>query len=74
MNGTQNSGQRLVVGADGSPSSKAALRWAVRQAELSEASVEAVIAWHLPVVVGGIFPPLGTVDGPDFEAIAARTP
>src|SRR5215469_9834948 len=45
---------RIVVGVDGSSSSKAALAWAVDQARLTGASVEAVIAWHYPVVVGGI--------------------
>ncbi len=69
----ENSGRRIVVGVDGSPSSKAALRWAVRQAELTGASVEAVMAWHLPVVVGGTFAPLGTLDGPDFGDIAAKS-
>ena len=62
-----------MVGVDGSPSSKAALRWAVRQAELTGASVEAVIAWHLPVVVGGTFAPLGILDGTDFGDIAAKS-
>ncbi len=40
------SGQRIVVGVDGSASSRAALAWAVRQAELTGASVEAIIAWQ----------------------------
>lgn len=39
---------RIVVGVDGSHSSKAALRWAIRQARLTGATVEAVIAWHYP--------------------------
>lgn len=46
-------GPRIVVGVDGSDSSKEALRWAVRQAGLTGATVEAVIAWHLPLLVGG---------------------
>jgi nucleotide-binding universal stress UspA family protein len=46
-----NSGQRIVVGVDGSPSSKAALAWAIGQAELTGATVEAVIAWHYPAMV-----------------------
>lgn len=43
---------RIVAGVDGSPSSKAALRWAVRQARLTGAEVEAVTAWHLPSSYG----------------------
>lgn len=39
---------RIVVGVDGSESSKAALRWAIRQAKLSGAAVDAVTAWHIP--------------------------
>ncbi|MFI9105541.1 universal stress protein [Streptomyces fildesensis] len=39
---------RIVVGVDGSEPSKAALRWAVRQAELTGDAVVAVIAWDFP--------------------------
>jgi nucleotide-binding universal stress UspA family protein len=73
MKSTQHPGHRIVAGVDGSPSSKAALRWAVRQAELTGASVEAVIAWHMPVVVGGTFAPLGVLEGTDFGDIAAKS-
>jgi nucleotide-binding universal stress UspA family protein len=69
----ESSGRRIIVGVDGSPSSKAALVWALRQAELTGASVEAVIAWHLPVGVGGTFAPLGILDGPDFGDIAVKS-
>jgi nucleotide-binding universal stress UspA family protein len=62
---------RIVVGVDGSPSSKTALAWALQQAELTGASIEAVIAWHLPVAAGGIpFAPEGTMLGADFEEVA----
>jgi nucleotide-binding universal stress UspA family protein len=44
--------RRIVVGADGSPSSTAALRWAIRQAKLTGCMVEAVIAWQLPTSYG----------------------
>ena len=37
---------RIAVGVAGSAPSKAALTWAVRQAELTGAVVEAVIAWE----------------------------
>lgn len=42
----------VVVGVDGSQSSKHALRWAVRQAELTGAELVAVTAWHLPEMYG----------------------
>jgi nucleotide-binding universal stress UspA family protein len=41
---------RIVVGADGSPSARAALRWAVRQAERTGASI-AFIMHAAPFVV-----------------------
>ena len=64
---------RIVVGVDGLSSSKAALAWAVDQARLTGASVEAVIAWHYPVVVGGIpFAPMGVVDSPDYAEFAMK--
>jgi nucleotide-binding universal stress UspA family protein len=44
--------RRIVVGVDGSPGSRAALRWAVTQAELTDARVEAVSAWQDPAVYG----------------------
>ena len=40
--------KRIVVGVDGSPSSMKALRWAIGQAKLTGAEVEAVIAWSYP--------------------------
>jgi nucleotide-binding universal stress UspA family protein len=45
-------GGRIVVGVDGSDSSLAALAWAVRQAALTGARVEAVTAWQIPAVYG----------------------
>jgi len=38
----------IVVGVDGSPSSKAALRWALRQARLTGGRVQAIAAWEFP--------------------------
>src|SRR3974390_1211199 len=42
--------ERIVVGVDGSESSRRALRWAARQAEFTGASLEVVIAWEVPPV------------------------
>lgn len=43
---------RIVVGIDGSEHSRLALRWAVDEARLRRANVEAVMAWHTPYVGG----------------------
>ncbi len=40
--------ERIVVGIDGSQNSRAALEFAVREARLRRATVEAVMAWHRP--------------------------
>lgn len=45
--------RRIVVGVDGSASSRAALRWAVRQAELTGGTVDAIIAWQIPASMTG---------------------
>ncbi len=45
---TQHSAAKIVVGVDGSPSSQAALRWAMRYAGLVGGKVEAVTAWEVP--------------------------
>ena len=44
----------IVVGVDGSPSSRAALRWAVRQAALTGGTADAVIVRHAPTSTGMI--------------------
>lgn len=43
---------RIVVGVDGSPGSKTALRWAMNQARLTGATVQAVISWQDPAQYG----------------------
>lgn len=68
--GTQ--AERIVVGVDGSPSSKAALAWAVRQAEHTGGTVEAVIAWHYPVVAGTPFGSDSMLPEIDFAQVAER--
>jgi nucleotide-binding universal stress UspA family protein len=44
--------RRIVVGIDGSEASKQALRWAIEQARLSGATVDAISAWEYPVGYG----------------------
>ncbi len=44
--------ERVVVGVDGSLSSKEALAWAIRYAETSGATVTAVATWELPTSYG----------------------
>jgi nucleotide-binding universal stress UspA family protein len=41
---------RIVVGVDGSPHARAALRWAIRHAEALAGEVTAVFAWQLPLL------------------------
>jgi nucleotide-binding universal stress UspA family protein len=59
--------RRIVVGVDGSAASKAALAWAVGQAKLSGAVVEAVAAWQVPLALRTPWPPGLTTD---FQATA----
>ncbi|MFJ1706664.1 universal stress protein [Kitasatospora sp. NPDC088346] len=69
MAGTPERGQTIVVGVDGSPSSRAALRWALAQARLEGAAVEAVTAWDFPPLSGwGL-----TIPGPQIEEAARLT-
>ena len=63
---------RIVVGVDGSSPSKSALAWAVEQAALTGASVEAVISWHYPIMAGGVpFAPIAVAENADFGGFAA---
>src|SRR6478672_4194939 len=61
--------KRIVVGVDGSPASVDALRWANRQAELTQSSVQAVITWQVPNQFGNDF----YDDQFDWGALAQRT-
>ncbi|HEX6425621.1 MAG TPA: universal stress protein [Acidimicrobiales bacterium] len=57
--GPEGGAERVVVGVDGSDTSRAALRWALTEAALRHATLEAVHAWEVPVVYGpvvGAFP------------------
>ncbi len=60
-------GMRIVVGVDGSAASIHALQWAVRQAGLTGATVDAVCAWQFPVSYGW-----AVTDDTDYGALAAE--
>ena len=61
--------ERIVVGVDGSEGSIAALRWAVEEAALRGAVVEAVIAFHVPYLGGAPAMPV-LLDPQEFEEAA----
>jgi nucleotide-binding universal stress UspA family protein len=71
---TTNGASRFVVGVDGSPSSRTALRWAVRQANFTNGTVDAVLAWQIPMVLQsyGMAPIYVEEDG-SFEENARKT-
>jgi len=74
MSATSGDGHRIVVGVDGSQPSQEALAWAMRQAELTGSSVDAVIAWHDPVVIGGMpHGPVAVLEQAAFGEFAATT-
>jgi nucleotide-binding universal stress UspA family protein len=52
----------IVVGVDGSTSSRDAIRWAVDEARLRKTKVEAVYAWQSPLVVGFQYIPSDLID------------
>ena len=58
-----NGNPRIVVGVDGFESSRAALRWAIHQAKLTGAVVDAVTAWQVPAG-SGLIP---VADLPDYQ-------
>jgi nucleotide-binding universal stress UspA family protein len=62
---------RIVVGVDGSEAGEAALRFAVAEARLRGAPLEAVIAWHEPYVAPTLAPVVP--DPTVFADAAART-
>jgi len=74
MTGNRGSAPPIIAGVDGSASSLAALRWAVRQAGLTGGTVEAVIAWHYPVLPVPVGPaPAAVIDPAEFEKAASKT-
>lgn len=67
-------GHQIVVGVDGSLSSKAAPQWAVRQAELTASRIEAVIVWHYPTMAGGYaLAPMTGTEETSLEDSCAKT-
>ena len=74
MSSAKNSrAPRVVAGVDGSVESLAALRWAIRQAELTGGMVDAVIAWEVPVAATGYgWAPLTTTEYAECVEIATK--
>jgi nucleotide-binding universal stress UspA family protein len=66
MTGAPGPRATIVVGVDGSPSSEQALRWALRQAEVTGGEVHAVTVWQLPTTAGWDTP----LDAVDWAANA----
>ena len=65
---------RIVAGVDGSPSSRAGLRWAVREAALTGGTVDAVMALHFPPTreVGAVG--AGSAVNQALGVLASRSP
>jgi nucleotide-binding universal stress UspA family protein len=65
---------RIVVGIDGSRSSRAALRWAVRQAVLNGGIVDAIMAWQIPALLRSYaWTPVYVEEASDFAKDARNT-
>jgi nucleotide-binding universal stress UspA family protein len=64
---------RIVVGVDGSKSAAAALRWAVKQAEVTGDSVLAIAVWQYPIYVAGYGWAPVVMEDVDMEGIAEKT-
>jgi len=67
MNAAAGTPPKIVVGVDGSESSKNALRWAAAQAELTGAEIEVVTTWEYPPTLGWA-PPYPSDFDPDEDA------
>ncbi len=64
---------RIIVGVDGSEGSKTALRWAMTQARLTGATVEAVTTWQDPLVFGYSYGwNTAPFDGERFAVVMAK--
>jgi nucleotide-binding universal stress UspA family protein len=54
---------KIVVGVDGSPGSRAALRWAHEEARLRSATLEVVAVWQFPMMTS--LPAFGAMPPPE---------
>jgi nucleotide-binding universal stress UspA family protein len=64
---------RIVVGVDGSECSKTALAWALAQAHLTGARVEAVSTWQEPAMYGFTYASApGTFEGESISALTEK--
>jgi nucleotide-binding universal stress UspA family protein len=75
MSATENGEMpRIVAGVDGSPASLTALRWAIRQAEVTGGIVDAVIAWQVPVTMSGYgWAPMAIPECSEYIESATKT-
>ena len=66
----QDDAPRIIVGVDGSESSKDALRWALRYSDLTGTRVTAVTTWQYPTTDYGLtgVPPESELWRPDLDA------
>lgn len=61
----------IVVGVDGSSASKAALRWALREARLMQGEITALMAWDYPTIYTWEVPSPENVNQATAEALAS---
>jgi hypothetical protein len=76
---THSEDRYIVVGVDSSPGSRTALRWALTQARLTDAAVEAVAAWQQPATYDHSyesvpFPSPGDSIAATAEKVLSRAP
>jgi nucleotide-binding universal stress UspA family protein len=62
----------IVVGVDGSASSRDAIRWAVKEARARKTGVRAVYAWQLPIVIGFAYIPPEVLDPKELARCAKQ--
>lgn len=62
----------IVVGVDGSTSSRDAIRWAVEEARIRGTKVRAVYAWQLPIVTGYAYIPPDVLDPDELQRRAQQ--